>query len=220
MKVPGSSQLKWLPRPAPECASPGKLGLGIGSGSRRGAASERASIAGRVLAGVAVAPMTRGLQGVLICRRGTAFNSREGGGLGRPSWTCGKDAAEESDSLPGSRATVDMPHVSFKSMGVVSVAGVRFAVVALAQRRPRRPSPASRPPAKKVNCESLCAHIRAPSALQDKCSDAVPTTPLRRWYTSCLPTWLHEGRTFERKTRERSHTPPRTKKSDLAECFS
>ena len=180
MKVPGSSQLKWLPRPAPECASPGKLGLGIGSGSRRGAASERASIAGRVLAGVAVAPMTRGLQGVLICRRGTAFNSREGGGLGRPSWTCGKDAAEESDSLPGSRATVDMPHVSFKSMGVVSVAGVRFAVVALAQRRPRRAPPASRPPAKEVNCEQLCAHIRAPSALQDKCLDAVPTTPLRR----------------------------------------
>ena len=64
----------------------GKPGLRIGSGSMRGAASERASIAGRVLGGVAVAPMTRGLQGVLICRRGTAFNSREGGGLGRPPW--------------------------------------------------------------------------------------------------------------------------------------
>ena len=64
----------------------GKPGLRIGSGSRRGAASERASIAGRVLGGVAVAPMTRGLQGVLICRWGTAFDSREGGGLGRPPW--------------------------------------------------------------------------------------------------------------------------------------
>ena len=70
---------------------PGEAGrgrrFGFGSsGSRRGAASERASIAGRVLGGVAVAPMTRGLQGVLICRWGTAFDSREGGGLGRPSW--------------------------------------------------------------------------------------------------------------------------------------
>ena len=64
----------------------GKPGLRIGSGSMRGAASERASIAGRVLGGVAVAPMTRGLQGVLICRWGTAFDSREGGGLGRPPW--------------------------------------------------------------------------------------------------------------------------------------
>ena len=33
---------------------------------------------------------------------------------------------------------------------------------------------------KQVNCEQICAHIRAPSALQDKCSNAVPTTPLRR----------------------------------------
>ena len=64
----------------------GKPGLRIGSGSMRGAASERASIAGRVLGGVAVAPMTRGLQGVLICRWGTAFDSREGGGPGRLPW--------------------------------------------------------------------------------------------------------------------------------------
>ena len=64
----------------------GKPGLRIGSGSMRGAASERASIAGRVLGGVAVAPMTRGLQGVLMCRWGAAFDSREGGGLGRPRW--------------------------------------------------------------------------------------------------------------------------------------
>ena len=33
---------------------------------------------------------------------------------------------------------------------------------------------------RKVNCEQLCTHIRAPSALQGKCSEAVPTTPLRR----------------------------------------
>ena len=145
----------------------GKPGLCIGSGSMRGAASERASIAGRVLGGVAVAPMTRGLQGVLICRWGTAFDSREGGGLGRPPWTCGKDATEESDSLSPSRATVDMTHVSFNSIGIVTEAGLRFAEVALPQRHPRRPSPASRPPAKKVNCEKVCAHIRAPSALQD-----------------------------------------------------
>ena len=90
----------------------GKPGLRIGSGSMRGAASERASIAGRVLGGVAVAPMTRGLQGVLICRWGTAFDSREGGGLGRPSWTCGKDATGRPDSLSGSRASVDMSQLA------------------------------------------------------------------------------------------------------------
>ena len=78
----------------------GKPGLRIGSGSMRGAASERASIAGRVLGGVAVAPMTRGLQGVLICRRGTAFNSREGGGLGRPPWVvCLGELAQRSPCL-------------------------------------------------------------------------------------------------------------------------
>ena len=59
MKVPGSSQLKWLPKAARGGAGPGEPGSGIGSYGRRGAESTRAGVAEGTVGVAASSPLSR-----------------------------------------------------------------------------------------------------------------------------------------------------------------
>ena len=59
MKVPGSSQLKWLPKAARGGAGPGEPGSGIGSYGRRGAESTRAGVAEGTAGEGAFFPLSR-----------------------------------------------------------------------------------------------------------------------------------------------------------------
>ena len=92
-----------------------------------------------VLGGMAVAPVTCGLQGLPICGRGASFDSREGGGSGEVPGGVGKGRrVDKFCELGTSSQRAHLQHISFMTRKR-HVVGIRFVVGALAPQCPRRP---------------------------------------------------------------------------------
>ena len=91
-----------------------------------------------VLGGMAVAPVTRGLQGLPICGRGASFDSREGGGSGEVPGSRGGGRRVDKFCELGTNNELAHSQHSSSSTRNGHVTSIRFPVPSLAQRRPRR----------------------------------------------------------------------------------